>query len=45
MKLTKKKWQGFRNSVSQLLWAQKIKNIRIVKIHNHKIKSNTRLVG
>ena len=25
--------QRFRNSVSQLLWAQKIKNIRKVKIH------------
>ena len=33
-------WQGLRKSVSQLLRAQKIKkNIRIVKIHNHKIKT------
>ena len=48
--ITKKKWQGFRNTVSQLLQAQKIKNIyilyiRIVKIHNHRIKSNTRQAG
>ena len=28
MKLTKKKWQGFRNTVSQLLWAQKIKKYK-----------------
>ena len=28
MKLTKKKWQGFRNTVSQLLLAQKIKKYK-----------------
>ena len=28
MKRTKKKWQGFRNTVSQLLWAQKIKKYK-----------------
>ena len=43
----KEKGQGFRNSVSQLLRAQKIKKYKNspVKIHNHKIKSNTRQAG